>query len=135
MKAMTAKRRASTNRLHALRRLLNKRCDGACERCGFPLDILDNGDYLFDLHHRQRRTQGGRDVLSNVAAIHAGCHTITSKSVHQDVRVATEEGWLVPAYQSPANVPLLYRGLWAQMDDEGAVTYLDPRSVWEVPNA
>lgn len=127
MRPMTTKRRRSTQRLKAIREGLGERCQGECERCGFSLHINDDGSYLFEIHHRQRRSATGPkkaaalDSYANCTALHPGCHTISRKSVHQDVDESIKTGWLVPSWADPADTPLIYKGLPARLSDDGRV--------------
>ena len=121
MRAMSAKRRKSTVAMRDLRVALNERCQGECERCGFPLHVQDDGPYLFDAHHRKQRSVGGKDTLSNLTAIHAGCHTVHRKSVHEDVDEATASGWLVPSWGDPSVTAIVYKGEVVLLDDFGGI--------------
>lgn len=86
----------------ALRDQLFERCHGYCEFCGWPM-ASDN----WAAHHRLRRAQGGRHELSNLVAIHHGCH---SDAVHNNPTLAFLAGFLVHNGQDPASVPLRLPG-------------------------
>lgn len=117
---MGFKRRRSTERMHDLRPALAQRCQGECERCGRPLARAAWG-VVFDAHHRQRRSQGGPDSLSNTVAVHHLCHVLNPESLHQSVAQAAADGFIVHADDIPATVPLLYKGRWSWLDDDGTV--------------
>ena len=131
MRPMGLKRRRSTRRMHDIRPALNERCNGECERCGFPLDIQDDGTYVFDAHHRQRRTGRGVDALYNVVAVHHSCHVLHRKSIHEDVQQATADGFLVPSWADPARTAILYKGVPSWLKPDGTVR---PVTVWHFPS-
>lgn len=120
MRSMSLRRRRSTARMRTLRPALAERCQGECERCGRPLAVCGDG-YVFDAHHRQLRSRGGQDSLSAVVAVHHLCHVLEPGSIHQEVARATAEGFIVHAADIPATVPLLYKGRWSWLDDDGSV--------------
>lgn len=92
---------------------LTTRAHGNCERCGKPL----HRDHT-SRHHRQRRRDGG-DRLANLLLLcgsgTTGCHGW----VHANPQAATEQGWIVPTWANPANIPVrLADGyLWVLRDD------------------
>ena len=138
MKHMSIKRRASTRRMRDIRPALNERCNGECERCGFPLDIQDDGTYVFDVHHRKQRSVGGKDVLENSLAVHHSCHVLHRKSIHEDVQQATVDGFLVASWADPERVVVLYKGILSWLNRDGTVRpvtrmyRLDPAEpVWD----
>ena len=79
------------------------RADGCCERCG---RWAEGGS----LHHRKLRSQGGRDTVANLVLLHGsgvtGCHG----HVHQDRIDAAIEGFVVPAWEDPAEVSVVVHG-------------------------
>jgi 5-methylcytosine-specific restriction endonuclease McrA len=52
----------------AIRQGVLERSQGRCEACGKPI----SGDW--ECHHRLLRSQGGKDELSNLLALHLDCH-------------------------------------------------------------
>lgn len=122
----TWKRTQSTKRMHNLRAALNERCNGECERCGFPLDIQDDGSYLFEVHHRQQRSAGGKDTIVNCVAVSSACHTLHRKSIHEDIRQATEDGFLVESWSDPERVAILYKGIFSWLKRDGSVVPVTP---------
>lgn len=64
----------------------------------------------FAVHHRKLRSQGGNDDPANLIALHHACHNLGSRSVHINVAVAVERGFLVPSWDDPAAVPLTLKG-------------------------
>lgn len=79
-----------------LRDLLYSRCKGYCEKCGLP---------LFDdwaLHHRKLRSQGGKDDITNVLALHHKCHNLGTDSVHLNPKSSYQYGYLLKSWQNPA---------------------------------
>ncbi|WP_107984239.1 HNH endonuclease [Rhodococcus sp. OK519] len=88
------------------------RAGGGCEICGVA--------EAQQIHHRTPRGMGGsRDPAINMPAnlIHicAGCHVrVESKRVQ-----AEGNGHLVRRSQGPSEAPILRRGVWVLLDDEG----------------
>lgn len=69
------------------------RSQGRCERCGQLQDRLDP-------HHRQQRSCGGQDVLSNLVHVCRRCHdTIHDQNIYTF-------GWLVRSWDTPMDVPV-----------------------------
>ena len=54
-----------------------------CRWCEVPGGALD-------AHHIQRRSQGGKDVVENLIAVHRVCH----QQIHERVAEAKAEGFL-----------------------------------------
>lgn len=79
-----------------LREQLWQRCNGYCEVCGFPLEKEN-----YALHHRKLRSRGGKDEIANVMALHHKCHNLGTNSVHLNPKWATENGFMVSAYDTP----------------------------------
>lgn len=75
------------------------RAKGYCEVCGLPM-------YQPNLHHRKLRSQGGKDEVSNLLAIHHYCHNIATKSIHQNPKDSMLKGYIVPRYATPSEYPL-----------------------------
>jgi 5-methylcytosine-specific restriction endonuclease McrA len=65
-----------------------------CSRCG-------EGGSLH-VHHRIRRSQGGRDVAPNMISLCPGCH----KWVHANPYAARRQGLLLGRSADPAQVPV-----------------------------
>lgn len=100
------------------------------ERSGNMCEIRWEGclRYANNAHHRKNAGQGGTDDLSNLLMAcgsgTTGCHGwITNHPVGARAR-----GWAMWRSDTPAEVPVLYRGAWARLDDEGYV-YLLKRGV------
>lgn len=72
-------------------------------------------------HHRLNRSQGG--VYTPSAALWlcgsgtTGCHGW----ITNNPEVARENGWSVKSTDNPVDVPVLYRGRWVLLDDEGGI--------------
>jgi len=71
--------------------------DGACVRCGLV---------EFNLHHRQRRREGGHGVENLIALCGSGttgCHGWA----HANPEAARARGYIVPTWiESPADIPV-----------------------------
>ena len=84
---------------HKVRDALRARSQGRCERCGQMADRLD-------AHHRQQRSCGGQDVLSNLVHVDRMCHDRIHDTNDYD------DGWLVRSWDDPRDVPIrLWLGL------------------------
>jgi hypothetical protein len=101
------------------RNRLGERADRLCE-------IRRHGCLIHasNAHHRKNRSQGGGDWLSNLLLAcgsgTTGCHGyITSNPAE-----ARRNGWTTWATDKPAEVPVLYRGQWVRLDDDGYVHIL-----------
>jgi hypothetical protein len=70
-----------------------------CEACGGVM-------YQPNLHHRKLRSQGGKDAVSNLIAIHHYCHNIAKDSIHQNPKSSMVKGYIVPSYATPSEYPL-----------------------------
>jgi hypothetical protein len=94
----------------ALRALVRDRAGGMCECCG------DRLSPIFQAHHRKLRSRGGQDSAANLAALCGLCH----RRVHSHVTWATEQGFIVSAFEDPARVPMAVRCEdWRYLTPEG----------------
>jgi 5-methylcytosine-specific restriction enzyme A len=83
--------------------------------------------------HRKKVGAGGRkgvaklahDVLSN--ALHA-CWNCHHRVCHAKPKEAYTAGWMVEEWQDPVSTPVLYRGRWRWLLDDGQVVAVDPAS-------
>ena len=85
-----------------LRTQLIERCKGYCEMCGASLPE----DWA--MHHRQLKSRGGKDELSNLIAVHHGCHNLDTKSIHLNPAWSAKFGFMVSAWQHPEQTPIFY---------------------------
>lgn len=84
-----------------------------CEACGFP--CAD-----FALHHRQLRSQGGKDEPANLIAVHHACHNLGTNSIHLNPKKSINFGYIVPSWADPSEFPLtLSDGRKVLLDNEG----------------
>lgn len=83
-----------------LRMLVRDRAGGCCECCGVRI-----GARSYQCHHRKLRSRGGQDSAANLAALCSQCHN----RCHGHVAWATEQGFIVSAYDDPATVPMAVR--------------------------
>lgn len=93
-----------------LRQLAAQRSGGKCEACGRRFEAHDDGrpySTNIDLHHRRRKAQGGRDVLSHLVIASHYCHVLDPGSIHQSPEWARSRGLIVPAHADPADTPLI----------------------------
>lgn len=94
------------------------RANGYCEVCGFSGELV--------LHHRQLKSQGGKDQVSNLIAIHNKCHNMGTKSVHNQPKDAQLKGFIVPSWGDPAKYPLhLYGHKVVRLTEEGTYERLE----------
>lgn len=97
-----------------VRERLMDRSNGFCEACGVNEPT--------DAHHRRPRGRGGSKAddtnqLSNALAICRPCHDL----IESRREFALDRGWLVRQGFTPAEVPVVYQGDWAVLDDDGFV--------------
>ena len=96
------------------RRIVEQRSGGVCESCG------DNP--ASDVHHRQYRSRGGSHDVHNLIHLcgwgnHTGCHG----RAHTD---GEREGLSIRRGFRSILQPVLYRGVWVHLEDDGTVTRL-----------
>ena len=97
-----------------IREALKDRAKGMCEVCA--------QDWGTNAHHRQNRSQGGGNTLSNLLWLcgsgTTGCHGwITNHPA-----LSYQEGWSVRSTGCPAEVPVMRRGRLVLLSDDGGVT-------------
>lgn len=83
----------------ALRAVVRARANGMCECCGCLLGGA------FQCHHRKLRSRGGQDSAANLLALCGPCH----RRVHGHPAWASEHGFMVSAFEDPAQVPVAVR--------------------------
>lgn len=112
------KRKPSTNWIQ-LREQVLSRCQGYCEKCGTGLSDT------FALHHRKLKSQGGENTIQNLIALHHECHNLGTDSVHLNVKIAMENGWIVPRHADPLSYTMtLANGSCVTLTDDGNYDYL-----------
>jgi len=68
-------RRTTYTRSDAVRRFAHRMADGMCQGCDREAPFVDeNGDPYLEVHHLDRRSDGGADHPDNVIAICPNCH-------------------------------------------------------------
>ena len=102
----------------AVRDIVYNRDGYRCARC-------DGIDGPFALHHRRPRAAGGsKDPATNQPGnLILLCELTCHRDVESHRLVAFGMGWLVGQHQTPADVPLMYRGRRALLSDTGTITY------------
>jgi 5-methylcytosine-specific restriction enzyme A len=101
-----------------VRQLVMARSGGLCDRCG-------NYHTRTELHHRRPRKMGGTqrpetNTASAALLLCAPCHAVTESNRTE----AYEYGWLVHDYAGsppPSRVPVVRRGRWVYLGDDGSV--------------
>lgn len=83
------------------REALWERCNGYCEKCGFPLFPTN-----WAAHHRKLKSRGGTDDLCNLMAVHHFCHNLGTDSIHLNPAFAENNGWIVSSWDDPATAPI-----------------------------
>lgn len=96
-----------------VRELIKARAGGRCEICGYTAS---------DMEAHDRRARGVMGSLHRVADASSGglwlcgeCQRIAESYRSH----ALDRGWLVRQSKSPLATPVLYRGAWVLLDDEG----------------
>jgi 5-methylcytosine-specific restriction protein A len=93
---------------------IRSRAQAICERCGqYSSDCV--------AHHRRPRSMGGsrRDgtnAVSNGLWLCSMCHNF----VESHRSLAYENGWLVKQSADPALIPVLRRGVFVLLQDDGS---------------
>lgn len=109
--------------------IVDERAEGNCEFCSRALDLF--GKQLSRQHRIPRGMGGSKDpkvnapsnliVLCGSATTPGGCHhRAESRRIW-----AMENGLLLGRHTNPASAPVLYRGRWALLTDDGAVHFTD----------
>jgi hypothetical protein len=82
------------------------RCLGLCEWCGLRLEPND-----WDCHHRQLRSRGGPDHITNAAALHVLCHVASGPDgVHREEKHHRDRGFMLRSGDDPEAAPLWLPG-------------------------
>lgn len=88
---------------------------GLCEICG-------HGGT--NAHHRRNRSQGGRDVLSNLILVCGSGTTLCHGAITENPNWAESRGYTIKGTQavpSQTQVFLPLHGGWVYLDDEGGL--------------
>lgn len=97
----------------AVKELVWARSGGRCEVCGEATSDLQH-------HHRRPRQAGGtRRPDTNTASNCLLACLMDHNRIESYRSRAYDNGWLVRSMQSPLKTPVLYRGEWRLLDDEG----------------
>jgi len=104
----------------ANRRAVERRSGGICESCG--------ARPVTDIHHRQYLSRSGTHAVHNLFGLcggggglaggnHTGCHG----RAHTD---GEKEGLSIGRGYRSELIPVLYRGRWAVLDDDGGIEFI-----------
>lgn len=85
----------------ALREGVYGRAGACCDRCGRFIH-----PDVWECHHRQLRSRGGKDSWANLVALCGVCHGW----VHANPAEATRDGWMVASWADPVEAPLFLHG-------------------------
>jgi hypothetical protein len=103
IRQQSAKKRATRRTWEQFRRDVYDRAQGICDRCASWIPWGEG----YECHHRRLRSQGGRDEMSNLLALHKfPCHAF----VHDNRAWARKNGFIVHRPDVPAKRPV-YRHL------------------------
>lgn len=96
-----------------VRELIKARAEGRCEICGFTASDMQ-------AHHRRARRIGDsrrhdNNAPSNGLWLCGECHRIAESYRSH----ALDRGWLVRQSKSPISTPVLYRGTWVLLNNQG----------------
>lgn len=101
------------------------RADGKCESCGDPLYGRRGIEY--SIHHRKRRSQGGDNRLSNLAALcghgTSGCHG----ACHSEIERARQAGLLLRSTERSEEVPMEHAKGTVLLDNDGNAVPVEVR--------
>lgn len=104
------------------RDLVYGRSDGRCE-AWIPGVCIGMAR---EWHHRLNRSQGGRWDASNGLHLCKPCHAYVTDKARDEAKA---KGWAVaPGITSPIEVPVLRRGVWVLLDDEGGMAAVEQGS-------
>lgn len=103
----------------AVYQIIRERSGGICEVCG--------AEQVWDAHHRHPRKSGGtkRDWIglpSNALGVCRHDHNLIESRRH----LSRLLGWLVPEGFNPAAMPVMYRGAWMWVSEQGHVEPIEP---------
>lgn len=73
------------------------------------------------LHHRLLRSQGGQHTVTCLVYICSDCHD----AVHGLGKESYENGWLVHGWDDPEDEPVLRRGRWVLLHEDGTMTEVE----------
>ena len=71
--------------------------------------------------HRKNRSQQGTWHASNGLDACSACHAW----IHANPHAAQQNGWTVPSFADPAERPVLRRGVWVLLDNEGGMAAVE----------
>lgn len=110
-----------------IRAEVRRRAGNRCEICSveFTAPADQTQPAAPSLHHRHRRSHGGRDSVSNLLRLCRTCHTFR---VHADEETSTDNGWLVPSADTEDH-PVLTRHGWVYLRDDGS---MEPVPWWRL---
>jgi hypothetical protein len=96
------------------RNIVRTRSGGLCE--------LHGGHRGDSMHHRKNRSQGGQWTPGNILHLCGDGTTGAHGWITEHPLAAEINGWAVKSTENPSAVPVLYRGRWVLLDDEGGIT-------------
>lgn len=98
------------------RGIVNERCQRRCEGCT---------RFGVEHHHRLNRSQGGKWIPGNIAALCSSCH----RYVTEHPKEAWEIGFHVRPWEDYREIPILLHGThWVRLTDEiPGYDYLDDK--------
>ena len=95
-----------------------ERSEGICE-CLSPGKCIGPAQHI---HHRKLRSQGGAHSVVNCIMV---CHVCHHQVIHGNPRQAYENGWLVHGWDDPEDEPVLRRGRWVLLHEDGTTTEVE----------
>ena len=100
---------------------VQSRADDVCE---YVIPGAGCGWVPTQIHHRRLRSQGGKHDAVTCVFICEPCHRYS----HMNVEESYENGWLVHGWDDPADEPVLRRGRWVLLHEDGTITEETERS-------
>ena len=89
--------------------------------CEVIVDWLDCAGRAHHWHHRVLRSQGGEHTVPNGLGVCDPCH----RAIHADTARSYDNGWLVHGFNDPEDEPVLRRGQWVWLHEDGTMTEME----------
>lgn len=88
---------------------VQERSNGVCERCDLARAT--------EMHHRKNRSQSGQWHPANILHLCSLCHV----EITAEPEMSRHYGWALAQHRTPADIPVLRRGVWVLLADNGDI--------------